>query len=159
MDELVEYESLASELLKKHNLVDWTFGWDENNRLKSRIGLCDYSKKRVSVTKQFAIKQPNYEVKNIILHEIAHALTEGHGHNKVWKAKCLEIGAMPEPNYRPGSLDRKYKGVCPTCGDTVISYKKKTACSSCYFDNYRNIHMKNGNGIKVNYVYVWEQLF
>lgn len=31
-------------------------------------------------------------IKETILHEIAHALTSGEGHNIVWQAKALELG-------------------------------------------------------------------
>jgi len=34
-------------------------------------------------------------VRDTLLHEIAHALVgTAHGHDEVWKAKCLEIGAI-----------------------------------------------------------------
>ena len=35
-------------------------------------------------------------IKLIVLHEIAHALAPGHGHDSVWKAKCVEIGGSPD---------------------------------------------------------------
>ena len=35
-------------------------------------------------------------IKLIVLHEIAHALTPGHDHDSVWKAKCVEIGGVPD---------------------------------------------------------------
>ena len=35
-------------------------------------------------------------IRLIVLHEIAHALTPRHGHDKVWSDKCIEIGGIPE---------------------------------------------------------------
>jgi Zn finger protein HypA/HybF involved in hydrogenase expression len=47
--------------------------------------------------------------------------------------KCLEIGSTPETYMLSVSLEKMYKGVCPTCGHELISYKKKTACDRCGF--------------------------
>lgn len=158
MDNILYYETFAQNLIDNYNLVGWKFCWNKSKRSKSTLGVCDYSEKTITISYNHATNQPKDEVKDTILHEVAHALTEGHGHDKVWKNKCIEIGAMPERCYIHGSMERQYKGVCPSCGDTLISYKKKTACSSCYFENYMNVHRKNGNGVKINYVYVWEEI-
>ena len=40
------------------------------------------------------------ESKDVVLHEIAHALTgPGHGHDWAWKQKCVLVGARPERCY------------------------------------------------------------
>jgi len=59
----------------------------------NRAGQC------FSRTKKLIQLQPTYvelneesSVRNTILHEIAHALTPNHNHNKFWKRKAIEIG-------------------------------------------------------------------
>ena len=158
MTTLLEYEKMTNDLLIKHNLKDWSFGYDNSKKITSRCGLCDHVNKRISITVTHAKKARYDVVKNTILHEIAHALTVGHGHDKIFKKKCLEIGAAPETYMLNVSMDKMYKGVCPTCGHELISYKKKSNCSKCYFENYLNMHMEHGNRIEVKYEYNWEEI-
>jgi predicted SprT family Zn-dependent metalloprotease len=60
------------------------------------------------------------KVKDTILHEIAHALVgAGHGHNHVWKRKCIEIGAKPERCYSSKEVETpklRYYVICEGCG-------------------------------------------
>lgn len=39
-----------------------------------------------------------------LLHEIAHALTPGDGHGKLWQAKAMELGARPTTHKTPEEL-------------------------------------------------------
>jgi len=56
-----------------------------------------YSKYRNRIQlSTFFINNKSYRIMvNTILHEIAHALTPGHKHDQVWKAKAIEVGALP----------------------------------------------------------------
>jgi predicted SprT family Zn-dependent metalloprotease len=66
----------------------------------------------------FAERNGDDEVRDTILHEIAHALVgPGHGHDGVWKAKCREIGARPEACYGAGvEMPRgRWRACCPGC--------------------------------------------
>jgi predicted SprT family Zn-dependent metalloprotease len=48
---------------------------------------------RIELSKHYVLRNPEHEVLDTILHEIAHALVgPGHGHDEVWKAKCVEVG-------------------------------------------------------------------
>ena len=91
----LEYtEKLARKLMKEHNLTDWSFEFDN---AVVRFGCCKYSKKLFSLTKELVLINNRKEIKDTILHEIAHALVgSGNGHNWVWKNKALEIGCNGE---------------------------------------------------------------
>ena len=81
---------LAVEKMKFHNLTDWNFRFDNAKR---RFGLCAYKSKMISLSESLTELNPEEEVLNTILHEIAHALVgRGKGHTQVWKLKALEIG-------------------------------------------------------------------
>lgn len=71
---------------------DWSFKID---RSKTRAGVCLFGKKTISFSK-YMILSSNVsmdQIKNIVLHEIAHALVGFEaGHGEVWKNKALEIG-------------------------------------------------------------------
>jgi hypothetical protein len=91
-----EILQLTFSLMAKHNLLEkgWSFKW--NNR-KRCWGLCSYAKKEIQLSQVMFVETVKYEdVKNTILHEIAHALTPGHKHGPVWRMKCREIGCSDD---------------------------------------------------------------
>jgi len=89
-------EKLANQLIKKYKLdkQGWTFKWDY---ARTRFGLCDYGKKTIQLSTYLTQAIPMSEVKDTLLHEIAHALTPNDGgHGKEWMDMCVKIGARPE---------------------------------------------------------------
>lgn len=71
-----------------------------------------------------------------IRHEYAHAATaiqtgQKHGHDSVWKAMCLLVGATPKSNVKENAILReraasrvKYRIRCQTCGRLYMRTKK-----------------------------------
>jgi hypothetical protein len=91
---IAEAEKLARELMQQHGLEGWQFKWD---RAKKRLGSCNYTRRRITLSAHQTKNREVVEVKDTILHEIAHALLPPRsGHGKLWKAKCVEIGAKPQ---------------------------------------------------------------
>ncbi len=134
-----EITKLAKQLMTKHGLVQqgWKFEFDD--KVIRRAGLCDPTKKRISMTGYFADHEKEFEIKDTILHEIAHALVgTKNGHNKIWKAKAIEIGGTGERLYHgkigtnPQTKIKKYIGRCPGCDRTLKSrVRKNCSCGSC----------------------------
>lgn len=83
-----------------YGLGEWSFGWD---RAVRRLGICYPTKKRIALSRPFVARyldRPD-EIRDTILHEIAHALAwvrygRRQAHGCVWKAICREIGARPQ---------------------------------------------------------------
>lgn len=85
-----ELLSLGYSLLQHHNLSEWSFKLD---RSKSRAGLCNYTRRTISVSHLLA-HQDEASIRNVILHEIAHALVgPSHQHDAVWRDKAIAIGS------------------------------------------------------------------
>jgi hypothetical protein len=83
-------EDSARYILNKHGLEDWTFKFTNTHR---QLGLCTYSKKTISVSKIACEHNTMEDIRDIILHEVAHALVGGrHGHDKVWRRQCRLLG-------------------------------------------------------------------
>ena len=95
---------LLNQSLQQHGLSNWTGGLDNARR---RFGMCNFSKKHISLSRPLCELNDAAEVRDTVLHEIAHALAwERHGkncgHDKRWKAICVEIGARPQACYDDG---------------------------------------------------------
>ncbi len=91
---LAAIRKLAEDLLAEHGLKGWCFAFDHAPR---RAGCCDYRRKRISLALQFARRACEEEIRDTLLHEVAHALVgRKHHHDAVWQAKAQEIGGSGE---------------------------------------------------------------
>lgn len=93
MDRLTQVEQFAKELIAEY-APDYSFKWINAIRI---LGKCSNFKKVISLSKHFVNLNSDDKILDVILHEIAHALTpEDKGHGRAWKAMCLKVGAIPE---------------------------------------------------------------
>lgn len=129
----------AISLMNKYGLLDsgWQFEFDNAKR---RFGCCKYRSKRITLSKYLVELNEFAEVKNTILHEIAHALVGSrHGHDWVWKQKALEIGCDGNRCYSHKDVNRvkgNFVAICGTCGHEHYRFKKpkqgrKSSCGQC----------------------------
>jgi predicted SprT family Zn-dependent metalloprotease len=82
---------LWGELIKIHNITDWKLCL--NVRLLSTAGKCIHNKKQIDISTGYIKEASEKDIKNTLLHEIAHALA-GYkaGHGDVWKKIAISIG-------------------------------------------------------------------
>ena len=86
--------ALARRLMAEHDLQGWTVVAD---RAKTRAGVCRFAKRQIGLSRPLTELHSPEEVRDTILHEIAHALVgPEHGHDRVWRAKAREIGSSGE---------------------------------------------------------------
>jgi predicted SprT family Zn-dependent metalloprotease len=108
-----QVSQLAQELFQRHGLVNYSFGFDRAIR---RAGLCNYSQKRITISRHLVEAADMQVVEQVLLHEIAHALCgQAAGHGKVWKAKASELGYLHQriDGTPLAKQVAKYRGVCP----------------------------------------------
>jgi hypothetical protein len=120
--------------LYKEELKDFKLKIDK--RGKTYLGQCNHTKKIISITHNYLNTPedlPIEEYLDTINHEVAHALTRGHKHDKVWKDKCIELG-----------------GNGKTCGNISLRkyfYSHKYGCDKgCSLYYYKNMNKKFNNG-------------
>jgi hypothetical protein len=77
------------EELDKHGLSDWHIRIHPKMDV---LGLCSYKDKCIILSSHHLDIHPDPEILNTIRHEIAHALTPGHGHDSVWEECAKRIG-------------------------------------------------------------------
>ena len=114
-------QDLAEQLIAKHlhhPTHPWKFRW---NKRKRSAGLCSYGRRTIELSIVLTSYASEEEVRDTILHEIAHGLTPGHHHDYVWQAKAKEIGADGKRCYSEETKPEmalahkeisKYKAVC-----------------------------------------------
>ncbi len=137
-----EIITIASDLMAQHDLFSqrWKFRFDN---AKSRLGNCSYRRRTISLSKHYAVKITEPEARDILLHEIAHALVgRGNGHNHIWKKKAIEIGCNGKRLYHGDvHIKEKYMGVCPSCGRTIKRHRRKNlSCGKCSGGTYNPKH-------------------
>lgn len=127
--ELKEIERHARALMTAHGVGSLEFAFDGG---KSRLGATHiriFNKGtrnetripyKITLSKHYAVLLPADEIRDVILHEIAHALTPAHNHDAVWKAAARKVGAKPQRCARPSaSPTRAVVGKCDPCGKVV----------------------------------------
>lgn len=78
--------------MKKHGLLEKGWGF-EFDRATSRLGQCDFGKKRITISKHFTGAATLEQFEQTLFHEIAHALLPvAVKHGWQWKTKAREIG-------------------------------------------------------------------
>jgi predicted SprT family Zn-dependent metalloprotease len=129
--------SLARRLMAEHLDNTWKFQFD---RSKRRFGCCHYSTRTISLSAALVGLNDEPQVRDTILHEIAHALVgHAHGHDRVWRAKALEIGCNGRRCYDAAevqAVEAAWKGECPSCGYTIDRHRlsekaRRMACGKC----------------------------
>lgn len=121
-------EALA--LMSRHGLADWTFVFDN---AKTRAGVCREQRRQIGLSRVLTHLHSPDEVRDTILHEIAHALTGvAHGHDAAWRATAQSIGCsgmrcVAEGSARPPA---PWLGRCPA-GHEVSRHRRPTRVQSC----------------------------
>ena len=118
--------TMVREAMANYGLTDkgWTFSWDGS---KKRFGLCSYGHRRIKMSRALTLVNDESEVRDTLLHEIAHALVgPGNGHGIVWKLKAQSIGARPVACYTSDhvkAVDAPYTFKCLDCGVVGTRFK------------------------------------
>jgi predicted SprT family Zn-dependent metalloprotease len=105
---LMQAETMALRLMREHGARDmgFTFRWTSSRKalgitrwrrvLNVGTGRMEWLPMDIALSRPLTVHQPEDEVRQTILHEIAHALAgHGHNHDHVWRTTAISIGAKP----------------------------------------------------------------
>lgn len=104
--------SEARRLMDLHGFASWNLNYFADQKT---FGRCIYRTKTILLSHPLVAINVEERVKDVILHEIAHAYCPGQSHNHVWMRKASELGCTPKECY---SFDNTvsalpWVGVCP----------------------------------------------
>jgi predicted SprT family Zn-dependent metalloprotease len=120
----------ANALIDLHLDPGWSFGFDN---AKTRAGLCNYTDKRISVSKYLAARYEDDEIHQVLLHEVAHAIAGTRaGHGPKWKAVAKDLGYEGK-RLHDGEIANEFApwvGTCPA-GHLHYRYRKPARTLSC----------------------------
>lgn len=131
--------------LVKHEISAKQLGYMfEFELTKSAFGRCHYRAKKITLSSYLYGKNIHLletDIKDTMLHELAHAFTYhiygrelGRGHGKEWKHTAKSIGCSAERCRKSEGMDiplSKYSLVCDSCGKTSRAHRKPQRDSSC----------------------------
>lgn len=129
-------QAMAEGLMREHLIVDdahpehWRFAFDSAKR---RAGLCSYTDRRISISKYLVTLHSLDESRQVMLHEIAHALSgKAAGHGKQWLQTAKSIGYRAErfSGKEIAEQTAPWVGHCPN-GHEHFRYRKPRGESSC----------------------------
>ena len=130
MADLSRVTTWANALIDLHLDRGWTFRFDN---AKTRAGLCNYTDKRISVSRYLAARYEDDEIHQVLLHEVAHAIAGTRaGHGPKWKAVAKELG-YDGKRLHDGDIASEFApwvGTCPA-GHVHYRYRKPARPLSC----------------------------
>lgn len=122
--------ALARSLLDEHGLTDWRV---ELDRAKARAGVCRYAERTIGISAPLARLHPEAEVRDTVLHEVAHALAGPEaGHGPRWRAVARRIGCSARRCVAPDvpRVVGAWVGTCPA-GHRTERHRRPERLASC----------------------------
>lgn len=128
--DLDEAGRLGRRLIAEHGLHGWTLVFD---RAKQRAGICRYHRKQIGLSAPLTALHEEAEVRDTILHEIAHALVgPAHGHDAVWRATARRIGCSGQrcTSADAPRVEGDWVGTC-AAGHRITRHRRPERPGSC----------------------------
>ena len=122
--------SLARSLMEEADVGDWDLAFD---RARRRAGQTDHARRRITLSRHLMSLYDETQVRETILHEIAHArVGPRHGHDAVWAAEATRLGATGRRliDAQAPRLRGRWVGRCPA-GHEVDRMRRPASPVSC----------------------------
>jgi len=109
---LSDCEKQAMALMAHYGLDSWSFTFDNAVR---RFGACNYTYRRISLSRSLVQLNSPEVVGQTVLHEIAHAIAgPSHNHDHIWLATARSLGYTGGRTYERTVIrpQGKYEAEC-----------------------------------------------
>ena len=130
MSELNRVRHWADALIALHLDESWSFAFDNAKR---RAGQCDFTRKRITVSRYLAARYDDETNRQTLLHEVAHALAGARAaHGAHWKRTARTLGYTGGTTHHGETATElaPWVGVCPN-GHVAYRHRRATRATSC----------------------------
>jgi len=133
MADLDRVRHWAGALIALHLDDTWSFRFDN---AKTRAGLCNYTDKRISVSRYLANRYEDDDIHQVLLHEVAHAIAGSRaGHGPKWKVIAKDLGYVGK-RLHDGPIADELAPWVGTCSAGHLHYRYRTptrplSCGKC----------------------------
>lgn len=128
---LAEVAAEAERLMSRHGLTGWSFQFEDASK---QAGVCVFGLNVIGLSRLYCLHATDRQVRNTILHEIAHALVgPKHNHDAAWKAVARSIGCTGDRCHKVEFAPPRYIARCATCGWAIKRNVRKRGaiCKAC----------------------------
>lgn len=133
------FRELATTEMEWHGLTrqSWTVKFDH---ARARAGQCQHRAKVLSFSRHLIARGSPADMRNTLLHEIAHALAgPRHGHDQTWRTIALQIGCDGQRCHSMELAPAKWIYRC-SAGCWAMSRFKRSRCSAASAARCRKCH-------------------
>ena len=133
MADLDRVRTWANALISLHLDDSWSFGFDN---AKTRAGLCNFTARRITVSRYLAARFEDDDIHQVLLHEVAHAVAGTRaGHGARWKSVAKELGYEGK-RLHDGPIADDLAPWVGTCSAGHVHYRyrrpaRPLACGKC----------------------------
>ncbi|PPI25087.1 SprT-like domain-containing protein [Rathayibacter sp. AY1B5] len=133
MADLDDVARWADALIEEHLDPSWSFALDH---ARTRGGACHWTRRRITVSRHLAARWSDEEVRQTLLHEVAHALAgPDAGHGPQWGRIAGRLGYTGSRTHSNPTADElaPWVGTCPG-GHLFYRHRRPTrplACGRC----------------------------
>jgi len=131
-----------SELAKRNYVTDYNVVLIKRSRKKTTVATCWAYRKVFEMVEFYALNLNDEDFTQVALHEVAHALTPGHGHDSTFRRAANKIGAISRRDITLTYLDppqylkptKNFVYECPSCKKEYRfgrMLKKQRSCGQC----------------------------
>ena len=130
MTDLLTVRRHAERLIHTHLDPTWAFAFDNAKR---RAGACDFTRKRITMSRYLSARYDDETNEQTILHEIAHALAgPAAGHGPAWKRIARTLGYSGGTTHHGETATElaPWVGRCPA-GHMAYRHRRPARDMSC----------------------------
>ena len=136
--QIADVLDMAAEIMGENGIAaEWSL---RIGRKKRTLGVCYFDEKVIELSQYFIELNNADEVRDVILHEVAHALAgPGTGHGPVWARTAVRLGAKPQAlNHTAVQPPARWVGICVHGRHLLDRYRKPRNLNwYCTCDNSR----------------------